>query len=402
MLSLAIAAPLAIHGAGAPGDDRAGADIPAIGPRGSVGPDVPLSDVEKREFARRVAVEGRTAEAVQAACERAVKEGVRVVFLPAGRYAFGEQVLVPGGLTLLGEGAKTLCRTKGRSVHLFRVEGHRVRFTRLKLQGADTSPSTTNNTYGITVSRKENVRVDHCELLGFSYATNFCDEATAQVDHCWIHDCPRDGLGYGVAIYSGARVMVCDNEFSQCRHALASNGALDWSSPRRLGKYVHKPGFRKTHWEFRHNRVHADNKTRWRLPAVDTHPGMDGTFAVERNLFENIRHGVDIRDGSGIIRANLFRSLEGYKPVAISIRYGKHNGIVVEGAMPHDVEVAENTFVNVSERYRIGRAENITIEGKLLAATRTERKGPPPTIPLLEEMDRDGILRWRESRRRKD
>ena len=31
-----------------------GVDIPAAGPRGSVGPDVPLSTAEKRQFARRI------------------------------------------------------------------------------------------------------------------------------------------------------------------------------------------------------------------------------------------------------------------------------------------------------------------------------------------------------------
>ena len=42
----------------------------------------------------------------------------------------------------------------------------------------------------------------------------------------------------------------------------------------------------------------GDDKTTNRLCAVDTHPGMDGTFVVEANLFENLRHGVGIRDGA--------------------------------------------------------------------------------------------------------
>ncbi len=40
--------------------------IPAVGARGTVGPDVPLNNVEKNLFAKRIVVEGRTAEAVQA------------------------------------------------------------------------------------------------------------------------------------------------------------------------------------------------------------------------------------------------------------------------------------------------------------------------------------------------
>ena len=78
--------------------------------------------------------------AVQEGCERAVKEGVDVVFLPAGRYAFEGEVRVPSGITLLGEGSQTLIRTGQKNTCLFRVDGDLVRFTRLKLIGADTSP----------------------------------------------------------------------------------------------------------------------------------------------------------------------------------------------------------------------------------------------------------------------
>ncbi len=75
-------------------DDRQGASIPSFGPRGSVGPDVPLSKAEKKQFAKRVVVERRTPTAVQAACERAAKEGVRVVLLPAGQYVFEREAMV--------------------------------------------------------------------------------------------------------------------------------------------------------------------------------------------------------------------------------------------------------------------------------------------------------------------
>ncbi|HUS90875.1 MAG TPA: right-handed parallel beta-helix repeat-containing protein [Phycisphaerae bacterium] len=382
------------------------AEPPAPGPRGPVGPDVPLSDAGKKALAARVTVEARTAEAVQAACRRAAKKGAATVFLPAGRYVFDKQVGVPGGLTLLGEGSKTHCQAGGNSVHLFGVEGDGVRFTRLKLQGADTTPGTANNTFGIVVSGRQSVRIDHCELLGFSYATNFCDQATAQVDHCVIHQNLRDGLGYGVAIYSGAYVLVCDNEFSQNRHSLASNGALDWSSPKRAGKYLHKPGVRKTHWEFLHNRVGSNDRSPNELCAVDAHPGMDGTFVVERNVFEGLRHGVGIRDGSGLIRLNVFRGLRTVTSfrglVGISVSYGAHNNIPVEGCMPHNIEMADNAFTMAPgveyKRHSLGKAENITIDGKLAPETKAPR--PAPAIPLLQQMGEDGVLRWREGGRR--
>ena len=390
---------LGVSAFGAQQDERETAKIAAVGPRDPVGPDVPLSEAERRQFAKRVTVEGRTGEAVKAACEHAVKEGISVVFLPAGQYVFDAEVEVPGGLALLGEGSKTVCRAKELNTHLFRAGGDLVRFTRLKLQGADTTPSTENNTYGISVGGKQNIRVDHSELLGFSHATSFGSEATAQVDHCSIHHNLRAGLGYGVAIYSGAYVLITDNEFSQNRHSLASNGALDWSSPKRVGKYLHKPGVRKTHWEFIHNRVGSNDLSPYELCTVDTHPGMDGTFVVEGNSFENLRHGVGIRDGSGLIRGNVFRNLQTVtnfrSVVAISIAYGTHNNIPVEGCMPHDVEVAENVFLmpeNVKyEKCSLGKAENILIDGRLIAETKAPRRAQSP-MPLLVPMDVDGKL----------
>ena len=146
---------------------------PALGPRGPVGPDVPLSETEQKRLAQRVTVEGRTAAAVQAACEGAARENIRVVFLPAGEYVFDAEVRVAGDLTLLGDGSQTLIRAKAKDTHLFSADGDGVRFTRLRLQGASPAPSTDNDSYGISVSGKKNARIDHCELIGFSYATNF-------------------------------------------------------------------------------------------------------------------------------------------------------------------------------------------------------------------------------------
>jgi len=374
-------------------------DEVAPGPRGPVGPDVPLSEGERTLLARCITVEGYTADAVQDACRQAAEKGIRAVLLPAGRYVFDKSVRVPGGLTLIGEGSRTVCQAARKDARLFIVEGDNVRFTRLKLVGADTTTNTSNNTYGIIVNRRRNARIDHCELLGFSYALSFGNEATGQVDHCIIHHNLRDGLGYGVAIYSGAYVLVMDNEFYQNRHSLASNGALDWSSPKRLGKYVHKPGFRKTHWEFVHNSVGSNDESTYELCAVDTHPGMDGSFVVERNVFEDLRHGVGIRDGSGIIRYNVFRNLRTrttFRPViAISVSYGTHNGIPVEGCMPNHIWIYDNTFIMPEgakfERYRIGKAENIFIDGKLVPKTKSDRPAPK-TMPLLIPMDATGKL----------
>lgn len=82
---------------GTSGDDG-GPKLP--GPRGPVGPDVPLSDAEEARLTPRVTVQGPTSESVQAACDQATAEGTPVVFLPAGEYVFSSRVDVPGGITV--------------------------------------------------------------------------------------------------------------------------------------------------------------------------------------------------------------------------------------------------------------------------------------------------------------
>jgi hypothetical protein len=84
--------------------------------------------------------------------------------------------------------------------------------------------------------------------------------------------------------------------------------------------------------------------------------------------------------------------------------YGTHNNIPVEGCMPHDIQVAENTFLDLKEngKYPIGQAENIIIEGKLIPTTQKDNPlNPLPKSvdsPWLQEMGDDGVLNWREAR----
>ncbi|MCG2678820.1 MAG: carboxypeptidase regulatory-like domain-containing protein [Kiritimatiellae bacterium] len=375
--------------------------VPAApGPRGPVGPDVPLSEAEAKLLTPRITVEGRTAAAVRAACERAVKEGVKVVFLPAGEYDFEEELSVPGGLTLLGEGSKTVCRTtKRKNGCQIRVSGDNVRVTRMVLQGPDTTTRVGNDLFGFHVwgKKQQNVRLDHCELLGLCQAANFSGEITGQVDHCYIHHNMRDGMGYGVHIGDGAYVLVTDCKLSQNRHCLVSNGAADWGTGYRSNPplFRHTPGIRPCHWEFIHNLVDGDDETK-RHWSVDTHAGMDGTFVVEANIFQNIATGIGIIDGSGIIRGNIFSDFWGQggrKSMGMRVFYDTHNGVAVENSMPHDIEITENTFLGVDQKYDVGKAENITIDGKVLPETRKE--GPPaPPILRLSEMSEDGILKY--------
>ncbi len=354
------------------------------GPRGPVGPDVPLTKAEKNRLATRVTVKGFTAETVQAACGKASTEGIPVVFLPAGKYEFNKTVNIPAGITILGSGSKTICVNRQPKGATFRISTPNARITRLRIEGPSTNRKSRGRNSGVSVSSKfaQNARIDHCEIVYCCFGAAFGGQCGGQVDHCHIHHCIVDGLGYGVIPSSGARVLMCDNDFGPCRHCIASNGALDWSSPKRVGKYIHKKGIRKTHWELVHNRFYGDKTTNYhRHWVIDTHPGMNGTFVVENNVIENIRMGLGIRDGAGIIKGNLFRNIT---RTAIIITWGKHNGIVVEGTMPKDIDISKNRFEKVKKQYDIRKSENVSIDGKVVPETRTERKGPKTKIPRLK------------------
>jgi hypothetical protein len=279
---------------------------------------------------------------------------------------------VPGGLTILGAGSRTHCLAASDSIQMFFVEGDQVRFSRLKLQGASTAWSDTNNSRGIQAYEHQNIRIDHCELFGFSYATLFLLGATAQVDHCLIHHNLRSGLGYGVCVGSGSYVLVSDNEFSQCRHMLASNGG----------------GTRKTHWEFMYNHVNGDNEALNPQSALDTHAGMDGTFVIESNLIENVQQAVGILDGCGLIRNNQF----GGVTEAIYLGAATQDG---KTGMPHDIEASQTSFVDpVTTKYRLGICQNISIDGTVVPETQTTTTSSALIIPRMQEMGEDGILSW--------
>jgi len=105
---------------------------------------------------------------------------------------------------------------------------------------------------------------------------------------------------------------------------------------------------------------------------------------------------VGIRDGSGLIRGNVFRNLRTVTNfrslVGISISYGKHNNIPVEGCMPRDIRFEDNACVMHEgvkyEACRMGKAENIIVDGEIVLKTRVERS--PPPLPSLIPMNTPG------------
>ena len=400
------------------------------GPRGAIGPDVPITCATPDEFPscaklKSVSATGFSAQAVQAAIDTAAKQGASFVRLPAGDYNFGAStvtVSVPN-LTIYGEGSKTLIRTDlpllagGGTPKLFDVTANRTRITRLVLQGPDQTVNETNLTFGVYVSSAANVRIDHVEARGFGFAAiSYAQNATGQVDHAFIHHNLRAGYGYGVAVREGAYVLIEDNKLSQARHMVATNGWVDFTGPRQRNL----PG-RATHFTVRNNLFSDDslmeNPTVSRLWALDAHPGMNGTCAVERNIFEKVRHGLNFDDGTCRIEGNLFREPQSWEPRAIWLGHSLHpawaSGSPV-GAMPRATVLGGNTFEGpwfgqvkiesfpfdanslchfyVPKHTKEGQhycAENVTVNGLVLPETVVPTKVKPPPIPVLSATARE-------------
>jgi len=342
-----VAVVLSICTVGSQQSRQKGAVIPAVGPRGPVGPDVPLSGAEKKRFAKCIIVQGHMTAAIEAACDRAIKEGIGVVYLPPGVYLFkDESVSISNvrNLTLLGTGSKTHLKTD-KSDPMFRLTNcEKVRFTRMRIEGADTSFATSNNTWAIRFENGKDLRVDHCENFGFARGIGFGSGVIGQVDHCVIHNNARSGLGYGVLIYGGSKVLVCDNVMWSCRHCVTSNS-------------------HNTHYTFRHNYIKHDKNLRPgdNISCIDVHSGMkNGTIVVEHNLIENVRNAVGAWAGVGLYRGNVFKNI---RLVAIW-----HTG---DGAVIED----NNTFINVAAKHK----------GKVIS------KEDAPSFPILRETGQEYV-----------
>lgn len=319
------------------------------GPRDdAIGPDVSLSLQERKAFERRVVVKGFTTEAVQEACDRAKKDGIPVVYLPEGRYVLNG-VKIPGGLTLLGAGSKTLISTVKDGM-IFKVLGDKVRITHMKMYGGNPTPAHISESCCLQAYEVKNIRVDHCEVSAFARAIWFGRGAIAQVDHCIIHHNCWSGLGYGViSVGDGTRVLVCDNIFHSNRHTVTSN----YGSP---------------HYTFRHNHILDDKDCARRdnLSQCDVHSeATEGTFVVEYNMFENLKGAIGAWAGAFIVRGNLFRNV-GY-------------AIWITSRRPHEIQ-DNNIFENVKHRYR----------GVVTGVCKGER---PITIPYMMEMDETGVIK---------
>jgi hypothetical protein len=341
------------------------------GPRVKLGADVELLGPDAELAAAGVRPSSRTAAGIQAAIGKAAA-GSRVVFLPGGQYT-GGIIRVPGGITIIGEGSRTVIQCPGQT---FFAEGPDVRLSRLVLRGASqtwiaTNPSRAIENYGVT-----GTRVDCCDISGFSYGLLAMRNASVRVEQCRISRCFGAGSGYGMNFGAGTWARVADCDLSECRHMLASGG--------------NKAGetWRPTHWEMIHCRVGSQSLLQGnQQAALDTHPGMDGAFVVERCVVENVGVGMDVQDGTGLVSGNQIRN--------VGIGFYFLGGRMQDGkvGLPRDVRFEGNEW-QVGPRFQVSGAANIYLNGEIIPETLRTDLPPLPALKRLA-LKNDGSLEMR-------
>jgi uncharacterized repeat protein (TIGR01451 family) len=354
----------------------------AYGPRGAVGPDVPLTSAEQTAFANRVEVTGSNTAAIVAAINQAVSSGKHVVYLPARVYTMETYITVPANITLLGAGSGTVLKNTNPGFEAFFIGGDNVRFTRMKIEGGASSAWVPpNGGKAITSGAYDagnhlNTRIDHMEILGWAYDLFFTKLATVQIDHNMLHHNLVESLGYAVVVALGSYVLVTDNEIHDSRaniSATFNNGAP--TSVTRL-----------THLEIRNNKF-QDIRTDFDQAIMDAHSSFQGTFVLEKNSFEHGGPwGIIFQSGSGLVQDNFINVY-----TAFTIRLRSENGTI---GTPHDIYFDRNVFgPKTVEKYRIEAGKNIKIDGTIMPSTIDNSVSQPP-IPIIYEMGADGVLRW--------
>ncbi len=193
----------------------------------------------------------------------------RTVFLPGDvvidmspRIYIEQAVLeIPAGVTLAsdrgrdGSQGALIFSDALKTPALIRCKGPDVRITGLRLRGPDPrrriahyerslGPNGKGRSYyyrfpvsdGI-VSRFPRLRVDNCEISAFSHGGVYLQAGDGhRIDHCHIHHCQFQGLGYGVSL-GPASATIEFNRFDVNRHSIAATGAPG-SSYRALNNLV--------------------------------------------------------------------------------------------------------------------------------------------------------------------
>jgi hypothetical protein len=184
-------------------------------------------------------------------------------------------VAIPVGVTVasnrgeegsLGGLIYTNTQTSGFAV-LLQPQSH-VTFNGIRLEGPDGSTSGTSYMKGICTDGYHGIEIENCEIYNWPYAgvavydDNLGADGLSSPDlnhihHNYIHDCQRNGYGYGVDV-AAASALIEANVFDYCRHDVAGQRSL--------------PDAATTNYEVSYNifETHINNNS-----LVDCHGGND-------------------------------------------------------------------------------------------------------------------------------
>lgn len=251
------------------------------------------------------AVSGSAAD-IQAAANTVYAAGGGTVYIPAGDFNLGGNVLIRDNISLIGAGLdKTILRTVGSYLWI-KAQGNNIRISGFSLINTNND----GNIYGydgIVINNCVDFRVDHLYIEGYAEAGVEVHgiDTRGVVDHCEIKVNVIGDEGYGVAVYrddfwegdiklgSAEATFIEDCVFENCRHAVMAYSG---------GHYV-----------FRHNLVKQGVVGH----QVDAHGGKDSTtrgaraIEVYENVIEDPVSGIEtacfIRGGGGVIFNNTIR-----------------------------------------------------------------------------------------------
>jgi len=154
---------------------------------------------------------------------------------------------IPAGVTLAGNRGEA--GSRGAMIYsdvlatrpLIRAGGPDVRITGLRLRGPDPEQRLSHHRRSLIegrgrsyyyqfplsdgiASQHPGLRVDNCELAGWSHAAvDLRGGNNHRIHHCYIHHNQYQGLGYGVCLDRAEALIEC-NRFDFNRHSIAGTG----------------------------------------------------------------------------------------------------------------------------------------------------------------------------------
>ena len=154
---------------------------------------------------------------------------------------------LPGGVTLAsdrgvdGSPGALLFSDELKTSPLLRIGGEDARVSGLRLRGPDPERRLDHHRRTLVLAKDrdlyyqlptssgidcsfDRLRVDNCELAGWSHAAIYLRRGTGhRVDHSFLHRNQRQGLGYGVCL-DIAEALIERNLFDWNRHSIAATG----------------------------------------------------------------------------------------------------------------------------------------------------------------------------------